>query len=237
MIEHLNWDSDFFGYKIGRIHLTTTTNIQKVFHIVQQSEYKLIYLVVSESVHNEKLKKELESHEIYLVDEKITFSQNVPITTSCNDNLDNIRLFLQKQVHPKLIDLSLQSGIYSRFKIDKNFINQEYEKLYTAWIENSVGGKIADRVIVAYQENEIVGLLTLAFKDSFSDIGVLAVDEHCRGQKIGHKLVKKAILETQEQAIRKVKVVTQKVNKQACNFYLKQNFDIEKIDYIYHIWK
>lgn len=132
--------------------------------------------------------------------------------------------------------MSLQSGIYSRFLIDKNFINDEYKKLYTAWIENSVNGKIADRVIVAYKESQIIGLLTLSFKNDFSDIGILAVDSNHRGQKIGEKLIKKAIFETKKQSINQIKVITQKHNIRACNFYKKQDFKIEKLEYIYHIW-
>ena len=51
-----------------------------------------------------------------------------------------------------LKSLALSSGQYSRFNIDKNFVNNEYEILYNRWIEKSVepdsGIKLMFRFII-----------------------------------------------------------------------------------------
>lgn len=237
MIEYLKWDSDFFGYKIGKINVNQSIHFSSISkEVAKQTDYKLIYLIIGKEFHNAELQEELEKTNIKLVDTKITFAQLISSENTTSDVFENIQLYLPTVANQKLIDLSLQSGIYSRFRIDKNFVDNEYEKLYTAWIQNSVNGKIADKVIVAYKESELIGLLTLSFKKGFSDIGILAVDSNYRGQKIGQKLIEKAIYETNQQRINQIKVVTQKDNTKACNFYKNQNFNIEKLEYIYHIW-
>lgn len=237
MIEYLTWDSEFFGYKIGRIKITQETNLNELFEIIdKQKEYKLIYLVIDKLLQTKELEEKLEKKRISLVDKKVTFSQMILPPSETEVSFEEIKLYSGSVATQKIIDLSLQSGIYSRFQTDKNFVNHEYEKLYTAWIQNSVNGKIADSVFVAYQHSELIGLLTLSFKKHFSDIGILAVDSMYRGQKIGQKLIKTAIHETQKQAINLIKVVTQKDNINACNFYENQGFEIEQLEYIYHIW-
>jgi dTDP-4-amino-4,6-dideoxy-D-galactose acyltransferase len=237
MVEYLKWDSDFFGYKIGKINVTKSISFSSISEAIKkQTDYKLIYLVIDEPFHFPKLQQELEEKRIKLVDSKVTFTQKIASENNNDDSFENIQLYLPTVANQKLIDLSLQSGIYSRFQTDKNFVDNEYKKLYTTWIQNSVNGEIADRVIVAYKESEIIGLLTLAFKNGFSDIGILAVDSKYRGQKTGQKLIQKAIHETSQQLINQIKVVTQKDNTKACNFYKNQNFNIEKLEYIYHIW-
>lgn len=237
MIEYLIWDSNFFGYKIGKYFVKKNTDIPELISTVKNTDYKLVYLVVNQNIPNIlEIKKNLSKPNIILADEKILYSQYVPEYQESVNNLKDIKLYSSMVANQKLINLSLQSGVYSRFKIDKNFVSNEYEKLYTAWIENSVNKKIADNVFVAYQENEIIGVITLAFKNTFSDIGILAVDKSYRGKKTGKKLIQKAIEETRQKGINQIKVVTQQSNQQACAFYRKQGFLVEKVEYIYHIW-
>lgn len=237
MIEYLKWDSDFFGYKIGKINIKKMTDFSDISEtLAKQTDYKLIYLVIDEEFYTSKLREQLEKTKLRLVDVKTTLTQTITSENNSNDSFENIQLYLSTITTPELIALSLQSGVYSRFLTDKNFVNNEYEKLYTAWIQNSVSGKIADRVIVAYNEDKIIGMITLSFKDNCSDIGIVAVDSNYRGQKMGQKLIEKAIYETSKQSINQIKVVTQKDNIKACNFYESQNFKIQKLEYIYHIW-
>ena len=236
MIEYLKWDSDFFGYKIGRINIAKPLEFSLLNEALkQQTDYRLIYLVIDEKYNTLNLQRELKEVDIKLVDEKVTF-QRVVSFKDYNNSFENIELYSPIITTPKLIDLSLQSGIYSRFLLDDNFINDEYRKLYTTWIENSVNGEIADKVIVAYEETEIIGVLTLSFKENYSDIGILAVDSNYRGRKIGKRLVERAIFETKRKYFNEIKVVTQNKNVVACHFYKQQDFKIEQLEYIYHIW-
>jgi hypothetical protein len=49
--------------------------------------------------------------------------------------------------------------LYSRFKVDPNFRNHEFERLYTQWIYNSFDSSKNARVFAYLSENKIQGVL------------------------------------------------------------------------------
>ena len=55
-------------------------------------------------------------------------------------------------------------------------------------------------------------------------------------KKIATDLINAAELYFKKKGYSKMQVVTQSINKPACKLYEKNNFKIDKIEYIYHIW-
>jgi dTDP-4-amino-4,6-dideoxy-D-galactose acyltransferase len=136
----------------------------------------------------------------------------------------------------KLISLTLQSGIYSRFKTDKNFPAEAYEKLYITWIKKSCDKSIAFRILIYGEMKNPSGFITLTGNDSEAQIGLIAVDEQHRGQGIGRKLIEAAINTAKNHNFTTLKVVTQGANQQACLLYEKCGFVIDSKINIYHYW-
>jgi dTDP-4-amino-4,6-dideoxy-D-galactose acyltransferase len=231
MIEFLSWDTDFFGYKVGKV-TNLETDIFLVLSEAKKQNYKLLY--ASLNPNNILQNKIYIENNGFLADQKITFLQNIPNDIKISEN--KTELYENTEINQNLISLALQSGIYSRFKIDKNFKNQEFERLYTTWIENSVKKEIAQKVIIQKENNQIIALLTLGIKNKRADIGILAVDTHCRGKKVGKNLIERAFFESNLLNQNLIQVVTQKANQEACCFYQKMGFQIEKIENIYHFW-
>lgn len=230
MIELLTWDSGFFGYKVGKI-IDFFTDIEEIISFAKKENYRLLYAFISEN--NDFLAKKYTTNKGVLVDEKITFLQNIPTIKIENDLTST---YESEIIDEKLLQIGLQSGIYSRFNVDKNFKNKEFERLYRIWIKNSVQKLIAEKVIIQKIDNNIVGLLTLGIKNNKADIGILAVDENFRGKKIGKNLILRAFEESKKIGQKQIQVVTQKANENACNFYQKMGFEIEKTENIYHFW-
>ena len=122
-IERLNWDSTFFGYEVGRLNISSIKEFNFSILRSQLKRFKLVYIYsdIKLSV----------STDLKLVDEKVTFYQRIatnnlepqkPLNFSiCN--FDN-----RKHDFFELRNLALESGIYSRFSIDSDFKNNEYEK-------------------------------------------------------------------------------------------------------------
>ncbi|TAG85565.1 MAG: hypothetical protein EAZ20_14805, partial [Bacteroidetes bacterium] len=166
MIEFLSWDTDFFGYKVGKI-INNKTDIYQIITEAKKEKYTLLYgfLNPNDIFQNEIYQK----NNGFLADEKITFLQNVPNINPQNNPTEIYKrenLYENKNESEDLISLALQSGEFSRFKIDKNFEQENlkqhtFEKLYTIWIENSVNKKIAKNVIIQQENQKIVGVLTL----------------------------------------------------------------------------
>jgi dTDP-4-amino-4,6-dideoxy-D-galactose acyltransferase len=231
----LNWDTHFFGYKIAAIHTLNLklNELDKIITELKELEYKLAYCFVNpdDEISNSSLK----SVSGLLGDKKITFSLGI-------DNVDNftscifIKPYSLNFANEKLKSLALQSGIYSRYKTDPNFENNEFERLYIEWIEKSVKRIIAKEVLVYYENEDEKGLITLGLKKNTGSIGLFAVDEKERGKSIGKKLVQQALLYFKKIKTETIEVVTQADNINACGFYRSMGFETKSIVNIYHLW-
>ncbi|MCF8253586.1 MAG: GNAT family N-acetyltransferase [Bacteroidia bacterium] len=224
-ITRLNWDSDFFGYEVSSALNFTGTGEE--IQELQGDKSRLIY-----AFSNQKLNG-LPSN-FFLADEKIILGSNL---TENNTILPDAAIVELKENTPELMGLALQSGEFSRFKVDPNFVNHEFENLYAKWIENSFLPEKNTRVF-AYQEgNKILGFISIAKKENKSEISLIAVSSQARGLGIGSKLIEKAFFEAASNGETEITVVTQGQNLQAMSFYLKNKFSVLSKNYIYHIWK
>src|SRR5699024_10530423 len=128
-----------------------------------------------------------------LVDEKEVFLID-DISIKNRSFNDTTYFDLKLHSYDELLNLTLQSGIYSRFNIDANFKNGEYQKLYTEWINKSIKKEMAIDIIVKIIKNKIVGFTTYNRKSKFiADIGLVAVDPQYRGQGIARELIERTI--------------------------------------------
>lgn len=227
-IIQLKWDTDFFGYKVGKL-LLNDNNLDE--NLLINNDFKLIYLFCNEPLSEDLVKK----HNLFLSDEKIDLITNVSNLTF--NKFENENLFELTILDDNLLDLTFQSGHFSRFKIDSNFKNNEFETLYTAWIEQSISHKNADKVIGFSINNKVVGFITFVLKNNMFDIGLIAVNEQHRSLKIGKQLLAYVFNYSVSKNVEFVTVTTQNKNQGALNFYLKNGFSINKTTYIYHLWK
>lgn len=234
-LEQATWDSDFFDYKIGRIHAGNMNSEILRMQIAQANAegYKLIYLFADpEDVLSNTSAKDFGAK---LVDQKVTFRIKVEDAVDAGIN-EHIKDYETGYPSEKLIDLSLQSGLYSRYKIDENFRNREFERLYLAWIENSMNKKIADHTFVYVEDGKELGVVTVKIKPELAQIGIIAVDESTRGKSIGSKLMKQVIAVVKKKQVPLLDVATQIDNTNACNFYKKLGFHANVLENVYHIW-
>lgn len=231
-VSRLDWDSAFFGYEVGRLDISSTENFDLSNFETESKTYKLIY-IFSE-------KKLTLNADFILVDEKVIYSQKIG-ATDLNSNQENGFLICSFNSHlhdvNQLRQLALESGIYSRFNIDPNFRNNEYQKLYLEWIDKSVNGDLAFEILIAYQGERIAGFTTIGKKrDKLADIGLVAVDSAFRGKGIGFGLMKETIKKAKEKGFEFIQVVTQMNNTPAVKLYEKTNFKIQQTTNIYHYW-
>ncbi|MFZ4706092.1 MAG: GNAT family N-acetyltransferase [Bacteroidales bacterium] len=231
----LKWDTEQFGYKIASVRPVSLEqkNLELLINELENINVKLAYCFVdpSDLISNNSLI----NSGVFLADEKITF-----ITTIEKDSTFEfsscIAPYKLNYTSEKLKSLALQSGLYSRFKMDINFVNHEYEQLYSEWIDKSVKMEMADEILVYYKEDDEKGFVTLNIKNGVGSIGLVAVDEKERGNSIGKELMKAALWTFKNKGICTVEVVTQKANRIACEFYKALGFTIGNVENIYHLW-
>lgn len=233
-----NWDSDFFKIRIAEasVYDFKVKNFRDLKELFLRDEIELVYLYPEDAVSDDSL-----SHLELFTDTKLVFrksliKRNVSIYQQnlINDNLSD---YMIDEGYHTLLELAFSSGIFSRFRLDPGFRNNEFERLYTEWLNQSINKTIADKVIVIRrQNNEITGFITFKESDSTSKIGLIAVSEKERGKGIGKKLLDFVEAKALDSGLEEIIVETQERNVSAVNFYIKNSFSLIKKIRLYHLW-
>ena len=232
-IEKLEWDSGFFGYPVASINLDRDGHdrLDDIFKHIASEKFRLTYFFVPPA--EEELNKRIAERGALLIDQKTEYTKK---TEKYDQFASQIIEFQAVEINKNLTDLALQAGLYSRFRMDKNFMNCEFERLYIEWITKSIKKIIAFKTLIVEKDSEIIGITTLGKKHDYANIGLVAIDDKCRGQGIGCDLIHAADNIAFDMGFKEIKVVTQFQNKGGCRLYEKCGFRVEKITNVYHYW-
>ena len=228
-IKRLDWDSDFFGLRIGRVDIATA---EECVALACQQEalegnYDLVYVFASHGL-------DVSLPNVKLVDEKVVYMLPLPYYSEPNRN---VRLWSQAMgVTDELLHLALVSGTYSRFKLDERFPSGSYERLYSRWIENSIKHILATEVFCYMEDRLPKGLVTLNDKNGVATIGLVSIHEDFQHRGIGTIMMHHVSHFAQGKGCKKLMVATQLKNTPACWFYEKNGFSVESITDIWHWW-
>ena len=131
-----------------------------------------------------------------------------------------------------------QCGPYSRFRLDPNVPKQAFVSLYEVWLERSVAGDIADRVLsVGNASGRELGLVTIARVDAATGrIGLIGVREDSRGSGLGTALVVSAEQAMEDGGAERAQVSTHIENTEACRLFESFGYQAGAPKRAYHFW-
>jgi dTDP-4-amino-4,6-dideoxy-D-galactose acyltransferase len=131
--------------------------------------------------------------------------------------------------------LAVAAGQFSRFQADDRIDPAAFARLYELWIDRSVDGTRADAVMVAPDAGgAILGLVTVIVRDGHGEVGLLAVDESCRGKGIGRALMVAAHRRLKHMGARSAELVTQADNAPACALYQRCGYRLVSVEHWHH---
>ncbi|SMG23586.1 dTDP-4-amino-4,6-dideoxy-D-galactose acyltransferase [Marivirga sericea] len=229
MVKKLDWDSDFFGFPIGRIDVNADRSLHNVEELAK--EFKLIYFFSDYALDWPGLKH---------VDTKLIFQKKViHREESVFNNLGEISFSsfnLKTDSYDEIENLAYLSGEFSRYKLDEKFGENNFRKLYKKWLDESINKNIADYILVAQYKTRIIGFVTLRIDNyGTGQIGLIAVDPESQGRKIASKLIRACEEKINDGQF--LNVSTQEANLGAVKLYYKNDFEVVEKKYIYHYWQ
>lgn len=222
MIRRLDWDSEFFGFEIAEW-------LSNEGMADDPSRFRLIY---AKSISGQM--PYIEGFENRFSEKKIMYSkflQNKEVFC------DGISTFSDNGKAGDLYELAYESGKYSRFRMDKDFGEHHFRKLYNAWIDNSISGLFADEVLVYKIDGIVAGMVTYKIHNDYASIGLIAVAPGQQGKGIGKRLLDCVEAKLLEKEIVELRIPTQESNAPACSFYEKRGYSVLETQYIMHYWK
>lgn len=218
MIRKLEWDSAFFGIRVGEWQ----TGPEEA-----NGQFDVVY-VKSGNGHIPQLIGFTKTFE----ETKVVFAKAI---TQAGPPVQNIRS-ANANDRQELYLLAYESGHHSRFRLDPGFGEQKFKELYRAWTDNSLDGKFADEVAVYELEGKIAGFVTCKYGEGFATIGLIAVLRDFQGKGIGKALLAHIERLLAQKQIPELRIPTQLENTQACEFYKKQGYTIAQTTQITHFW-
>jgi dTDP-4-amino-4,6-dideoxy-D-galactose acyltransferase len=236
--EFLQWDSDFFGFRIARIigHRLTRRSLSEILEwAANESIVCLYFLSDFDDLETIRL---AQAHEFQLVDIRIAFEiylekRNGSFPTTAAKA--KIRPFRAEDI-PILEAIAKSIYTATRFYFDPNFPRDKTEALYAAWIRRSCEG-LSDQILVAELDGKIVGYITCKQLDETrGQIDLVGVAKQARGQGVGKALVQSALDWFNANNLQSVQVVTQGRNILAQQLFQSCGFFTHSVRLWYHKW-
>ena len=141
-IEILNWDSDFFNLKVGKVNIPEgeAIDVERFKEIAVAKKFDLIYVFKFQKMLPREiiLKAELE-----LVDIQLTMSKKYDKADILNIPYE-FRTELNEKEKNECYNIAEQISVVSRFYKEPLIGPEKTKALYRKWIDNTLNSSFAD---------------------------------------------------------------------------------------------
>jgi dTDP-4-amino-4,6-dideoxy-D-galactose acyltransferase len=233
----LDWDSKFFGFKVGRVKLSRLSRaaMPALLEWCARQRVRCLYLL-ADADHAETSRLATE-HGFCLVDIRITLERLLPpdAEASAGRRPAGIRAFRSGDL-PALRNLAGDLHQDTRFFFDARFPPAQSRELYRVWMEQSCLNPHS-QVFVLPSEDGVAGYIACsAGEDRTGKIELLGVGPKTQGRGSGGKLVDAGLRWFAAEGLRHVTVVTQGRNIRAQRVYQRAGFVTQSVQLWYHLW-
>jgi len=235
-IQQLDWDSNFFGIKVGKIEIfdEETFNPMDFKEQAINDKYDLIYVFK----YGQMLSwSNIQRSNIEFFDIMLTMSKEFKKMDFIEIPYE-LRTELSKKELNDCYKIAEQISNVSRFFNEPKIGIGKTKKLYRKWVDNAINQFFADGLFIEKSNNSVCGihLVKTDYKNKTGCCAIIGVNSKYKGLGIGEKLWNQSFgYWANEKDIEKCIVPFSLQNKKSFNFHLKMGFNkIEEIKYIYH---
>lgn len=235
LIEFLEWDSNFFNLKIGKI-IRTNFSFNDFKKEQKERQFDLIYAFCD---INAQIPGFWETMNFYLVDTAVTLSMNFDKNKYANFNY-NLKNELSKKDIESCYEIAETTAIVSRFYKEPMIGQEMTKKLYREWVDRALDKSFADGIFIERVENEIAGIHIIKTKNNIGFFSLTGVKNNFKGQHIGTKLWNQSFgyWANSSEKIDLIKSPFSLRNTSSFYFHQAMGFKkIESIQYVYHYSK
>lgn len=229
-VEHLTWDSDFFGKRVWRIEVGYDDHPADLREQVLRIGFDVMYVMCPEMLES-SFREVLASLCGNCVDCRVIYRKKVIFRERPAD------VVVVPSITPEIYQLAYMSGAFSRFKTDPQFL-PDFHRLYDQWIRNAFKSEIGIVFGFLDEYHKYRGMVTTdEGSEAVGKIGLIAVEESFRGKGIGAKLLQACDHYYSMRRLANAEVVTQANNVLACKLYEKNGYSEWERTRVWHIWK
>lgn len=229
--EILDWDSEFFGFKVARI----SSNISQKYYkeLISELYHFNVELIYFNSSFDPS---ESEFYSILKIDEVVELSKELKLKKNFHPK---VKFFNQSEATLEMKNLVRRIARRSRFYFDDNITTAKVYKLYDIWLDKSVNGIGADTVLVYEENNKIKGFATVKVNEN-NGVGVIplmGVESKSEGKGISFMLMEAIESYLLEKKCSILRSSTQAKNLKALKVYERFGIKCESGSVINHLWR
>jgi ribosomal protein S18 acetylase RimI-like enzyme len=239
LLELLTWDTEFFGFKIGRVlpFRLDTSSLEAITRLAEQEQFRCLYFQADPDDAGTVSLAEKEG--FHLVDVRIVLEHPFdgrPAPVPRYPTPYAIRLGPPRPEDiPVLEEIAVEIGHTSRFCFDRNFPADACPRLYRAWLNKALTDKNSS-VIVAYWDGFPAGLIACEDTEGIGRIQLAGVYRPYRSRGVGTALVQGSLDWFRQRSSTRAEVVTQARNVLAQRLYQQMGFFTQRMTLYYHKW-
>lgn len=235
----LEWDSEFFGRKIARVHADRldTRGADLVARWCEDRGVECVYLLAD--IDDGETVRTAEDHGYRLVDVRLTLGRTTPDELPPDGHVHGTVSMRAGGAEDADALIALVPGSFtqSRFYFDPNFSRAHCEALYARWITRALE-RPDSLLIVAETGDRQVGYLVLELDEpaSLGRFALMGVADEARGLGVGGGLVDTGIRHCVDRRVQRLEIVTQARNVGSQSLYQKFGFRTQRAQLWYHKW-
>jgi len=227
----LEWDTNYFGYPVAKVDQPA---------ISQGTFNEIIEGLISDGVRLAFCFSETAGDFDSPVAEIVNTGKRFHFIKKLEErevkHYKNIFAYSKLEPVAAMYKIARMVGENSHFMRDKRIGEFHSNGVYEIWLRNSLNGKMADQVFVCAHENTVVGLVTCAKKSNYGTIGLIGTNPRFQKQGVGSVLLETAENWFFQNKISEVRIITQVDNLGAIALYKKMGYEIDKVEFTYHLW-
>lgn len=229
IVEYQKWDTEFFKKKCCRATF---------FEKLTEEDFQ-------------QFLKEIEGFDFITIDNKCGDFYNCYLLSQCGAILSDCPMQFVKEINDTdetfidknevkiaekseakvLAEIASNAFVCSRFANDPLISEEEFNKLYSSWVENAFDKNNK----IVFTTEKLEGFLIAGFEGQKCYIDLIAVALASRNKNIGTSLIMAAEKVAKEKGCTQYLVGTQSANISAINLYIKSGFHVCDASQIFHI--
>jgi len=242
-VRYLEWDTDFFGKKIGllkaKYNNPSQAALKQALNTLQEEaekkEYDCLYARIPANetdILNAFVKQGFLIRDTLITLIRDLRNGDIPSNTQ---NHYVIRPFVKRDADV-LYSISINEYNHSRFFNDPEFCSKA-PKMYAEWAKNDAEGDYAE-VFVVEKNGEVAGYIscTCDYETRTGIINLVAVKKEYQSQGIGKALLCHFMNVFRSKGMECVQAGTHLSNLDAVNYYIRSGFRIRNSEYSLHKW-
>lgn len=235
-IELVKWDSEFFGFKTGRVQIQAGPDFDPVLFRKSATAqgYELVYVVKSESPLSAATIRE---GSMELMDIMLTMSLKLDKEKQQGQHFV-LRNSLEESELLETYHIAEETARVSRFYMEPKTGPAKTKKMYRHWVDNALNQTYADGVLLEKEQGAVAGILLPKTHPStgFGQISMVGVNPSFFARGVGTRLWQQTLgYYHSRPEITRMMTKLSLLNLPSLNWHLKCGFTrIEETVFVYH---